>query len=153
MSFTSDLDVGHIGERIAWDILNEISNVIQIVDVRKDKRYQAADIDLMFETTTKQFFYVEVKTDKRMNETGNIIYETKTTENVGCMVKTKADYLFQYDYVGHIMYVIDIKRLRDFVNKRRFTEVKISDDTRGYLIPIADLKENGLVSREYEVNA
>ena len=151
MSFEGDLKVGSIGERVAWDILINLPDIRQVIDVRKDKRFQAEDVDFLIETLERQFLKVEVKADRRMGETGNIIYETDTSGNIGCMTKTKADLIYQYDTVNQIMYVIPTFFLRWFVAKRKLQEVRISGDTKGYLVSVEELKAQKIITKIYEV--
>lgn len=149
--FQNDLNAGAIGERIAWDILINEEDTRSVMDVRKDKRFQQYDVDFLWEKSDRHIWWVEIKTDKAMNRTGNIVYETKTSGNIGCFAKTQAEIIMYYDYVGHIMYAIYVPRLRRYVDQFCIEEIRMGDNAQGYLIKVTDLINKKVIIKQWKV--
>ena len=92
MSCSDSLKNGGYGEHAVWNMFNKMPKVRSVVDVREDKMFQSLDIDFLVENIDRQFSTIEVKTDYKAHETGNIVYEVTTSGNIGCFEKTKAKY-------------------------------------------------------------
>ena len=123
----------------------------KVVNVEDDKRYQAIDVDYIIKKdgTHKR---IEVKTDRY--ESGNLYaekyscYQIEATgeivKSVGCLDKTKADYLFYYFVNSKELFIFrkkGIQWLRDNMewyaekfplNKARTGELYTS---KGHIIP------------------
>lgn len=148
-NMSKDLNRGAIGERVAWDILIKSDKTRTVVDVRDDKTFQQYDVDFLWETTSRQFIWIEVKTDFKAHETGNIVYEVSTSGNIGCAEKTCAKYIMYYVVGNETMYYISCEKLRDFVKSHTLKEYNMGDNAKGYLIPIDDLKSAGVILHEW----
>lgn len=151
--FDKDLKDGETGEHIVWNILQKSKKVRSIIDVRQDKAFQAQDIDFLIENYERQFTPIEVKTDFKAHETGNIVYELSTSGHLGCFEKTKATYVYYYIPANKIIYMIDVVALRTYIHRIRPEEKKMGDNATGFLISIKDLLDKNIIKFTYkEVN-
>ncbi len=154
----------------------------ELRDVSYDSIYQKSDIDfLLVDDITKSVYdlysdygkqrmvdsslsvgssiRVEVKTDTRTAETGNIVYEVKTHNKPGCGLVTKADYFYyvcvdskQYDNILR-RFLIDIKKLRKYIkdNKERISDdgnTELSEDNPMTWKRVTKPKKNGEMDDE-----
>lgn len=150
MSFEDSLMTGGYGEHAVWNILTNQPKVRVVVDVRKDKRFQEKDIDFLVENADQQFTSVEVKTDYKAHETGNIVYEVTTSGNMGCFEKTQADYIAYFVPKSKKVYMIHVISLRTYLHKLMPEPVKMGDNATGFLIKIKDLIDNKVIKGIYE---
>ena len=141
---------GGYGEHAVWNLLTSRETVRSVVDVRNDRGFQEKDIDFLVENFNRQFTAIEVKTDFKAHETGNIVYELTTGGNAGCFEKTEADFILYFVPRKKVVYMIDVQRLRAYVHNSHFNEVKMGDDATGFLIPIADLEQAKVIRQVYE---
>ena len=148
--FEESKNNGEYGEHTVWNLLMKTDDVRSVVDVRNDKHFQECDIDFLVENNKRQFTAVEVKTDFKAHETGNLVYELSTSGNVGCFEKTKAKFIFYYIPRLRVVYVLSVSLLRKYVNERDLEAVKMGDYATGYLIPITDLEKTGVIKRTYK---
>ena len=148
--FSESLKEGELGEHTVWNLLMKQSWVRNVVDVRADKNYQADDIDFLVENTSRQFASVEVKTDFKAHETGNIVYELTTSGHTGCFEKTKAKYVAYFVPADKVVYLIDVVGFRTFLHKERPDEVQMGDNATGFIIPIEKLKRENVIVRTFE---
>lgn len=147
--FEESIKYGEYGEHTVWNMLMNRAEVRSVVDVRKDKKFQEQDIDFLVENNKRQFTAVEVKTDFKAQETGNIVYELTTDGNVGCFEKTKAQYILYFVPKARVCYMISVKCLREYVREQKFNVVDMGDASTGYLIPIEDLKQANVIKNVY----
>lgn len=143
--FAADLADGAIGERAAWDKLQHMQGIRSVVDVRDDKFFQDNDVDFLVESYSRQFVWVEVKTDRQADRTGNIAYEVSTSGNEGCLKKTKAAVVFYYLPNTGKMYSIKMRNLRNYIVIHEPKLVNMGDASTGYLLSIKDLLEYGVM--------
>lgn len=148
--FENSLKEGGYGEHAIWNLYNNLPGVRNVVDVRKDREYQEKDIDFLVEDNNRQFTPIEVKTDYQAHETGNIVYEISTSNHVGCFDKTQAKYIIYFIPRAEIAYAINVKELRKYVYTTHPEERKMGDNSTGFLIPITELIENGVIKHTYE---
>lgn len=148
--FNESLKEGESGEHVVWNILNKNPNVRSVVDVRQDKDFQEQDIDFLVENYKRQFTPVEVKTDFKAQDTGNIIYEVSTSGHLGCFEKTKAKYIYYYIPASKQVHMINVVALRTFIHRIRPEEKNMGDNATGFLIPIKDLKSAKVIEYTYE---
>ena len=149
--FSESLKEGETGEHAVWNVLIKQKWIRNVVDVRDDKNFQEQDIDFWIENTERQFASVEVKTDYKAHETGNIVYEVQTSGSLGCFEKTKAKYIAYYIPANKVVYLINVVNLRTFIHKLRPEERSMGDSARGFLIPIKDLERAGdVIVRKFE---
>lgn len=147
--FKECLRDGEIGEHVVWNILQKSKTVRSIVDVRMDKEFQAQDIDFLIENNERQFTPIEVKTDFKAQETGNIVYELSTSGHLGCFEKTKAKYIFYYIPSGNVVYMIDVVAMRTYLHRVRPEARQMGDNATGFLLPIEDLKRARVIKYTY----
>lgn len=149
--FDDDIQNGGIGEHVVWNFLVNNDNVSSVIDVRKIKRFQENDVDFLVTAADKETMkYIEVKTDFKADLTGNLVYELTTSGNVGCFEKTKADYIYYYLPNSQTLYVINAIKLRAFVKSKGYELVKMGDSAEGYLVPISDLLQSGVIIKIYK---
>lgn len=92
--FAESEKIGKIGEKLVHTHLIKLG--YKVTDVSHLWDYRNKDIDFIAEINGREYT-IEVKCDEITERTGNIFYETisnTTTNTLGCMVKTKADYIF-----------------------------------------------------------
>lgn len=131
MTFLGDVERGKLGEE--W----VLSHSAVCVDVRGWKYFQDLDIDFIMEGG----LLVEVKTDYRCCNTGNIYYEKYTNSGrIGCCAKTRADAIWYY-CVGMGVYKFRVSELRK-------ESGRMTRDGRGMLLRLSDLVARGVC---YEV--
>lgn len=133
-NFQNDLvEYGLIGEQKLCQLLTEKGK--QFIDVSNLKEFREYDIDIIQiqrnNLTNQDFLDIlksgeslknvdaisyEVKTDTVGLKSRNIIWEVFSNSNIGCMIKTKADYLY-YVFIDDNKnvveeYLINLKKLR-----------------------------------------
>lgn len=148
--FSESLKDGAFGEHVVWNLLIKLPGVRSIVDVRQDANFQQKDIDFLVEDFKRQFTPFEVKTDFKAHETGNVVYEMTTSGHMGCFDKTEAKYIMYYVPQLKEAYQIDVKAMRTYLYKVRPEEKKMGDNSTGFLLPISELQENGVITRTFE---
>ena len=148
--FSESLLEGESGEHVVWNILSKSPDVRSIVDVRQDEHFQELDIDFLVENFKRQFTPIEVKTDYKAHETGNIVYEVSTSGHLGCFEKTKARYIYYYIPASKVVYMIDVKDMRTYIHSLRPEEKKMGDNATGFLLPIRDLIDANVIKRTHE---
>ena len=137
--FEQSIKVGENGEHVIWNLLQKMPKVRSIVDVRQDKVYQSQDIDFLIENYDRQFTPIEVKTDYKAHETGNVVYELTTSGNIGCFAKTRARFIYYYVPADNVVYAISVRALRNYIEKVKPEERRMGDNATGYLLPIENL--------------
>ncbi len=138
-----------VAERASSDIEAWLRTFEETVDVRNlenDPEYQKDDIDLLWVTRKKEFL-IEIKGD-RWHKTGNFFFETlsnKERNTPGCLLYTRADYIFYYFVETGTLYALPMPATRDWFKKNldRFKERSTttpvgsaSYTTVGRLVPI-----------------
>ena len=144
MSFEKDLKIGEIGEKECfWHLLNS-KKTKQVIDVRYDPFFQALDVDFLQLDNNNHVNKIEVKTDRKGHETGNLFYETETTTNEGCLKRSQADYVYYYLPETKETWVILLPKLKYWLAQQQFNEVIVEGRTKGYLIGFLELEMNGI---------
>ena len=116
--FKQSLVLGEKGEAILLDWFKKRPKTKDIVDVRKDEQYQTEDIDFLIIGKDGIRRSVEVKTDSY--KSGNFFYETVSaveTNSLGCMYKSKAEYLVYYFINMNRLFIIEFKEFNDWMRK------------------------------------
>ena len=150
--FISDLRDGSYGEHVVWNLLIKQPNVKSIVDVRDDKNFQKKDIDFLVEDINRQFTPVEVKTDFKTQDTGNIVYELSCNGGMGCFEKSDAKVFMYYVPATKTVYEIDAVALRTYLQKVRPEEVPIGDNATGFILSIDKLRWEGSIIKNIYSN-
>ena len=148
--FDESLKEGESGEHVVWNLLQNQKNIRSIVDVRKDKKFQEKDIDFLVENISRQFTSIEVKTDFKAHETGNLVYELTTSKHIGCFEKTQAEYIMYYIPADKVVHMIDVVGLRTYIHKVRPEERKMGDNATGFLLPLNDLIKAKVIKYTFE---
>lgn len=172
--FENSLNVGYEGEEKVKNFLLSLDNVESIESVQDIKKYQDDDIDFIVKFINKQFATIEVKTDTY--KSGNLYYETKSCiekNTLGCLEKTKADYIFYYFLKYDRLYILKTNLFREWVqeeiknfnlnpsnsklNKKEVLNKRYSYDndnslytSEGYTIPLSYLEEKLMNTKIYK---
>lgn len=135
--------VGQLGEIAITKWLESNPNVAEVIDVSKDEFYQRKDIDLIVNNTNGKSYTVEIKTDTYV--TRNLFFEIisneqKQTER--CLMKSDATYLFYFFLKTKVLYILDMKKFREFVLSRMdiLQEKQVKNKfftSRGFLVPLS----------------
>ena len=143
--FEQDLKYAEIGEMVAWNLLSKNPSIVQVLDVRHEPKFQKMDVDFIAITHTKNYVFVEVKTDEKAHESGNIVYEISSNGNLGCFARTDADYVYYYVRQTGDCHLINVRALRDYIDMNRLEVKKMGDGAQGFLIPIKTLISKGII--------
>lgn len=114
--FNKSLTVGNEGETKIKNFILSLDHVESIESVQNIKKYQEEDIDFIVTFKNKSKFTIEVKTDTY--KSGNLYYETKSCverNTLGCLEKTKADYIFYYFSKYDRLYILKTNPFRNWV--------------------------------------
>lgn len=150
MNFKESLKDGAMGEHVVWNLFMKMDNVRNVIDVRDDKFFQEADVDFLVEKTNRQFTWIEVKTDFKAHETGNIVYELSSSGNMGCLEKSKAKYVVFYLPHSETAYLVDLKALRAYIYSEHPKIVKGGDNAECILIKINDLLNRKIIVQSWK---
>ena len=150
MMFANDLKAGGSGEHAVWNLFTKMQKVRNVVDVRDDKDFQEKDIDFLVENLDRQFTPIEVKTDFKAHETGNLVYEVTTSGHIGCFEKTQAKYIAYFIPKAEEVHLVDVKKLRSYIHSTQPEPRDMGDNAKGFLLPIEDLKKNKVIVTTYE---
>lgn len=137
--FSESIRYGEFGEHAIWNLLNKMKRTRSVIDVRLDKGFQDKDVDFLVEDIDRQFTFIEVKTDYKAQDTGNLVYEISTSGNIGCFEKTQATYIIYYLPKTQTAYFLNVSKLRNYVKTVNPKRVPMGDKSEGYLLPINDL--------------
>lgn len=148
---------GQRGEQIVIEWLSNRDEIESIIDVRQDQSMQRDDVDLQI-TTNQKIVLIEIKTDKHLGLSNNILFEKArinhvTTDSANCVtlgwsVRSSADWIIYYGPSVNKLYLI---RLHDL--QRAFQ--KYSKDARDKInvkiIPTDEIKStvNVLIPMSY----
>lgn len=144
-TFLEDKRVGTVGEFVTWDYLQRMKGVRSVVDVRDDSFFQSMDVDFLMEWDNRQFYWVEVKTDRQAQNTGNIVFEIKTEKDEGCLQRSRAHYIAYYIPAQGDLYIMDAKKLKEYALSGTHKVFPIGDNSFGHLLPIKELEEKGII--------
>lgn len=145
-----------IGSNGSVDIIKFIKsrkNVIHVLNIEKNEKYQKLGTDLMVSKYLEGRFdtkYIEIKTDKHHN-TGNYFLEVIGNDYKGTpggMIYTKADYVFYYFINIKQLHVIDRVSLQKWIINNgqalKYVDVPTVDNYNNFLYNTV----GALVSRE-----
>lgn len=115
----------------------------KVEDVSDNPQYWYKDIDLLVTNPrTGNTAAIEVKRDTRISETGNFFIEYENPRSrggKGWFEFCEADFLYYIDAAAALCYVIKLDKLRRFIqeNKTKLTKKQTTDDSKGYIVPLA----------------
>ena len=140
-NFNDDLKFGKKSEKYIYNFLKNNKNVLCMIDVSDDLFFQNLDIDLILQDINNNVYKIEIKTDKIAYYSRNIVYESvsnKKYNTKGCFKKTKADIIIYYIPQAKCFYLINVYKLKKYVNKHKdkLTIKYMGDNAIGYIIPI-----------------
>lgn len=132
-----------------------------VQDCASDPEYQVRDIDFIASMEGYKTLAIEVKADKQMYKTGNILVEhghirPSVGKTRGWFLTCDADIICYIDTVQNIVYMINWRKLKPLVredyNLMRFNNPHdIGTITQGYLIPTQYLRDKGFMIEEFKV--
>lgn len=161
-----------VAQRASTDVthflLTAWEQTVAVHNVEEDPAYQEHDIDLLWTVKTNnnslRVILLEVKGD-RYHQTGNFFFETISNESKGtqgCILYTKADWLFYYFVEIGRLYCLPTERVRPWfeANSSRFAERRTSTPTRysryitvGRLVPIQTVLQEVMGVMQYQKTA
>ena len=141
-NFERDVIFAELGEEKAWWKMVNSPKTKSVLDVRKDGFFQEKDIDFLQQTVDGKVNKIEVKSDRQAHETRNIVYETVSNGNTGCLLRSNADYVYYYFTESNEVFLISMSALRWYVSHTMLNTVRMGDGAEGYLINIDDLVES-----------
>lgn len=141
--FNSSNAVGQLREIAITKWLENREDVSEVIDVSGDKFYQSLDIDLIVNKTDGSSYTVEIKTDTYV--TGNLFFEVISNEQrqtERCLMKSDAQFLFYYFLKTKTLYILKMKKFRQFVLDRMdiLKEKRVKNKlftSRGFLVPLS----------------
>ena len=139
-----DLDYGAIGEHKAWIEFLESDLVKNVLDVRKDEYFQKKDIDFLILGTNYSVTKIEVKTDSKGHTTRNIAFETISRGKQGCLARSEADWVYYYFEITGESFMINMRKLREYIEQMKPKEIAMGEDGKGYLLKIDNLVKLGI---------
>lgn len=148
-TFKHDAAAALPGELKTMEVLASLTNDYTFTHIDNQRVLgKKGDIKAVDNKSGKTY-YIEVKNDSRIAETGNVLCEYQkyfadtNTYKPGCM---------SYDYEvfivnsikNHYLYVIDFSKLRTFYFTGRYVEIRYPDETTyGYLVKLDEIKRRG----------
>ena len=134
--FETQLARGKKGEELFAKTMVERGHIVE--DLRDDEKWRKADVDFSIDGRL-----VEVKTDYRMNQTGNIFLENgisyaKGGNRDGWFKQTQAEYLAFVDAKTNKIYIYPMELLKEFVEGRLYLLRQCDDGYKivyGYCVP------------------
>lgn len=141
-TFYDDLERGKRGEKLVYDALTARGSIV--TDLRDDEEARFNDIDFLLEkdgqTTT-----LEVKTDFRSEETGNLFIEYENSNNKrhkykGWYCYCKAQYLCFVQETARKAYIVLFDELKQTLKKNTFRTAN-SKNAVGFLFPLTRLAQ------------
>lgn len=153
--FQKDLQIGKVGECAVASYMATRNHKVE--DVSDNKEYQDMDIDMIVINKDGQKCTIEVKSDKKIGETGNFCIEEcndrDTGEYKGWFYKCKADYICFYDYTTGKGYILDWKKAKPQI-KEKSTYTAFPNRGDGgwswvYLLSIGKAKKEGWIVHQF----
>lgn len=133
--------IGRQGEQLFKQLM-ELQGY-KVEDVTNNSSYWNKDIDFIVTSPyTNEVKTFEVKTDTRINETGNLYLELEAIHSKGgkgWFEFCQADYLAYGDANQNFFYVIPMAELRKAAAKLPYREAKCGQDSLGQLVAIKDI--------------
>lgn len=147
--FLRDLAYGQSGEDVIFDMLKNDRQTEDVLDVRGEELFQQMDIDFIQFFKNGKSVLIEVKTDSKAQETGNIAYEHTSNvkfNTIGCFEKTSAHLIYYCIPSAKEILILNVQRLREYVrcHKDNYENVNMGDDAMGFLVPIEEIIKNKL---------
>lgn len=151
--FNDDIEFAKIGEAKVVTFFrgmvddNGTPKFADVIDVRNTKKFQEMDVDFILNKGNGDVIMVEVKTDRKISDTGNLVFETLSNGNPGCLQRSAADAICYVDAVYGVMYYINLQKLKILIGNMHYKEVHMGDNAVGYLIPVDDVIKYNVCTR------
>lgn len=137
----------------------EEKKIAYVGDFRNNPYYQKLDIDFEYKIHgTDKVITMDVKTDYRIWKTDNVVFELckgslNSPYDLGINVKCQAEELWLVDMHNKIVYIIDNKEFKEFVDKHysSVNAVRMGDTSYGYLIPLMRLFDYGIIKNKIDL--
>lgn len=132
-----------------------------VIDKRNDEESRLKDIDFEIQYIGRQNLNIEVKADKQMYKTGNILVELRHLrpykgKTNGWYKYCDADIICYQDTVQDIGYMLNWKKMKpELHGNYRLIGFDNPHDygtyTNAYLVPIEEAKKQGFIIEEYRL--
>ena len=144
--FYKDLSRGKRGEKLMFDALTARGHTVE--DLRDNAEARSKDIDFrVFNKNSSTMTTLEVKTDERSEETGNLFIEYSNTNNrshnyKGWYYYCEAEYIAFIQEHNHKAHIVLMEELRENIKKTGYRTAS-SYNACGFLMPITKLETLG----------
>ena len=138
-------NIGNTGEQIFQYRGRRLG--YEVKDLTNDKNYWDKDKDFLVRNPrTNESRFIEVKTDTKLYETGNLYIELENVHSKGgkgWYYFSEADMIAYCDYSApdREIYLFSFEDLRATIHKREYATAKCGADSKGILVPLRELKE------------
>jgi|WetSurMetagenome_2_1015567.scaffolds.fasta_scaffold190204_2 hypothetical protein len=137
---------GKEGEFTVFKYLKTLDNILYIIDLSEDETFRKPDIDGIIIDSKFIPHTIEIKSDKRIDETSNIWWETHRMYNIsgyyeGWATRSKSEYLFIYCSKTNNLYIFKFEILRNRINelKKNIKFISKSVQTNSECITFGEL--------------
>lgn len=139
--FNKDLERGKVGEKLVAAALTARGHTV--TDLSDNWEYRRKDIDFLLTSASGQQTYLEVKTDDRSEQTGNLFIEYSNSNNVkhnyqGWYCYCEATFLAFVQQSKHIAHIVSRYDLINNINNNNY-KTAASCNSCGFLMPISAL--------------
>ena len=121
-SYSGDyMEFGKIGEKVVVSFLQDNPEILEVKDWSEIQAVQYADIDCAITTKSGQVVLAEIKSDKHLGVSGNVLFEVLRinhtchpdfSANLGWSGKTPAKFIFYYAPSVRQIYRFETEKLR-----------------------------------------
>lgn len=156
-NFDKKLAIGKKGETVVADYLRSRNH--EVIDVSDSLEYRHKDIDfLLINQEENQKCSLEVKSDRRIHQTGNFCIEESNDRKYeglrdGWLHYCEADYVCFYDYESGEGYIVDWLAAKQLITKCELKRFWSSDGcySYAYLMPIGLAKKKNLIAHTFNL--
>ena len=141
--FDKDLEVGALGEEKVKQALTRLGHTVTNTSIE----LQMKDIDFICCNRKNQQTTLEVKSDFRVNDTGNVYIEISNMNNKrngykGWYYYCEAEHLGVVEPQANVCHIFQMNELREIINDNSFrTATCNGGETKGTLVPLSDIKK------------
>lgn len=123
------MEIGDAAEAVAVAFLRALPHVRQVRDVTRDATWQAREIDLRVEDARGAWHGIEVKSDRHIARTGNVLFELVRVHHsapvcayLGWGVFSQAAWLFVWCPPAERLYTFNVTALREAFQRHTAAE-------------------------------
>lgn len=146
------MNIGKVGEAAAKTYLS--GQGWEVKDLTACSSFYPKDIDFLI-SRGRERYYIEVKWDTRIHQTGNMFIETTTnldTNKEGWFEFCQAEFIFYGDARQQLFYVFRLEDLKDYIRKdfshlesRKAADYnwrgQVKKISQGLIVPIEDFRK------------